>query len=66
MLADLSVWPLSPSETQLEIEGDYRPPLGPLGGAFDAAVGHRIAQASVHKLLEDLIEQLRRDLPRNT
>lgn len=61
MSAELSAWPLSSSETQLEIEGTYQPPLGAVGKAVDAAIGHRIAQASVHKLLEDVVEQLRRE-----
>jgi hypothetical protein len=60
MSAELSAWPLSSSETQLEIEGTYRPPLGAVGRAVDAAVGNRIAEASVHRLLEDVVEQLRR------
>ncbi len=63
MSAELSAWPLSASETQLEIEGTYRPPLGAVGTAIDAVVGHRIADASVHTLLEDIVEQLRRELP---
>ena len=62
MSAELSAWPLSSSETQLEIEGDYRPPLGALGNAIDATIGHRIAEASLHRFLEDLVEQLQRDL----
>jgi hypothetical protein len=61
MSAELSAWPLSSSETQLEIQGTYRPPLGLMGKAVDAVVGHRIAQASVHRLLEDIVEQLRRE-----
>ncbi len=60
MHAEVSAWPLSSTETQLEIEGDYQPPLGIVGNAIDAAVGHRIAEAAVHRLLEDLVEQLRR------
>jgi hypothetical protein len=63
MSAQLSAWPLMASETQLELEGSYSPPLGIVGTAIDAAVGHRIAEASVHRLLDDVIEQLRRDLP---
>ncbi len=63
MSAQLSAWPLMASETQLEIEGSYSPPLGVVGTAIDAAVGHRIAEASIHRLLDDVIEQLRRDLP---
>ena len=63
MNAELLFWPLSSSETQLEIEGAYRPPLGIVGNALDAAIGHRVAEATVHRLLEDLVEQLRRELP---
>jgi hypothetical protein len=63
MSAELSAWPLSASETQLEIEGLYEPPLGVVGTAIDAAVGHRIAEASVHRFLEDIVEQLRRTAP---
>ncbi len=59
MAAELAAWPLSPSETQLEIEGAYRPPFGIIGSAIDAAVGNRVAEATVHRLLEDLVEQLR-------
>lgn len=63
MSAELSAWPLTSSETQLEIEGEYRPPLGTIGSAVDAAVLHRIAEASVHKLLQDVVEQLERERP---
>jgi hypothetical protein len=60
---ELSAWPLSSTETQLEITGEYRPPLGVVGNALDAAVGHRIAEASVHRFLDDVVEQMKRDLP---
>jgi hypothetical protein len=63
MHLELSAWPLAPDETQLEVRGEYRPPLGTLGHAFDIALGHRIAEASVHRLLDDIVEQLERDLP---
>ena len=62
MVATLSAWPLSPEETQIEIEGDYTPPLGAVGRALDAAVLHRVAEAAVHRFLEDVVEQLRRDV----
>jgi hypothetical protein len=62
MEAELSFWPLTSSETQLEIEGAYRPPLGVVGTAIDAAVGHRLAEATVHRFLDDVAEQLRREL----
>jgi hypothetical protein len=63
MHLELSAWPLSSSETQIEIAGEYRPPLGVVGNAIDAAVGHRIAEASVKSFLEDVVEQMRRELP---
>jgi len=63
MTAELSLWPLTATETQLEIEGAYRPPLGIVGNAVDAAVGHRLAEATVHRFLDDVVEQLRRELP---
>ena len=61
MSAELSAWPITSSETRLEIEGTYRPPLGVVGKAIDAAIGHRIAEASVHRLLEDVVAQLKRE-----
>jgi len=30
---------------------------------MDAAVGHRVAEASVHRFLEDTVEQLKREIP---
>jgi hypothetical protein len=66
MRAQLSVWPLTSTETQLELEGEYVPPLGRAGKVFDAAIGHCVAEASVHRFLEDTVEQLRRELPGTT
>jgi hypothetical protein len=63
MTAELSLWPLTATETQLEILGAYRPPLGAVGSAVDAAMGHRLAEATVHQFLDDVVEQLRRELP---
>ena len=39
----------------LELVGHYAPPLGVLGMGFDAAVGHRIAEATIKYLLEGLV-----------
>jgi hypothetical protein len=36
--------------------------LGPVGAALDAALGHRVAAASIEHLLDDLVAQLHRDL----
>ena len=59
MDALLAIYPLSPQETQLDLQGSYRPPLGAIGSAVDALVGHRIAEASVLRFLQDVVEQLR-------
>ena len=63
MKAVLSAWPLSSTETQLEIDGNYKPPMGAVGEALDSVVGHRIAEAAVHRLLEEVIDNLRREIP---
>ncbi len=62
MSAHLSAWPLTSTETQIEIEGDYTPPLGALGAAIDAVVGHRIAEAAVRQFVDDVVEQMRQEL----
>ncbi len=59
MEATLSVYALAPGETQLDFSGHYVPPLGILGAGFNALIGHRIADACVHRFVEDLNEQLR-------
>lgn len=62
MLGELRIYPLSPGETQLEIHGRYSPPLGAIGHVIDAAIGHRIAEASVHTFASDVAAQLREEL----
>src|SRR5262245_55837669 len=62
MEAELVVYPLSKSETQLELQGRYAPPLGALGGALDSLVGHRIADACVHRFVADVASLLRSEL----
>src|SRR5688572_27787934 len=64
MKADLRLYSLSPTETQVELSGDYEPPLGLLGGALDAVVGHRLAEASVHRFVRAVVERLRQDVKR--
>ena len=63
MHLELAAWPLSSGETQLEINGEYNPPLGVVGDIIDAAVGHRIAEASVLHLLDDIVAEIQHDLP---
>jgi hypothetical protein len=58
MEATLSAYALSSGETQLDLQGRYTPPLGPVGVALDAVVGHRIAQASVLRFVQDVAKRL--------
>lgn len=58
----LAVYPLTDTETQLDLQGTYTPPLGALGIAIDAVVGHRIAEASLHRFVTDVAGYLRRSL----
>ncbi len=58
MRATLSVYPLSSSETQLELVGTYDPPGGVVGAVADRIVGHRIAEATAHRFLDDVAGRL--------
>lgn len=62
MHAELVVYPLTSTETQLELVSRYDPPLGKVGAALDALVGHRIADASVHRFLSEIAAHLRQTL----
>jgi hypothetical protein len=62
MEAELLVYPLSRNETQLELHGRYTPPLGAVGSALDSLVGHRIADASVHRFVTEVATLLRTEL----
>ena len=64
MKADLAIYPLTSTETQLDFSGVYEPPLGPLGKAVNAIAGHRIAEVSVHRFINDVAGYLRRTLAR--
>ena len=59
MKGELAVYPLSPTETQLDFDGTYTPPLGAIGAVADAVVGHRIARACVSRFIDDVAERLR-------
>ena len=62
MEAELVVYPLAKNETQLELHGHYSPPLGAIGNALTSLVGHRIADASVHRFVTDVASFLRDEL----
>ena len=59
MHAVLAVYPLTATETQLELSTRYDPPFGVFGAAVDALVGHRIADACVHHFLSEVAVHLR-------
>lgn len=59
MHAELSVYPLTVSETQLDFSGHYEPPLGVVGRGLDAMLGKRIADASIHRFVTEVAEYLR-------
>jgi hypothetical protein len=63
MKAELSVYPLTATETQLDFSGVYEPPLGAVGKALNAVAGHRIAESSVHRFISDVAAYLRQALP---
>ncbi|MGA8576669.1 MAG: hypothetical protein WB609_13415 [Candidatus Cybelea sp.] len=51
----LVVWGKGDRELSfIELDGDYKPPLGAAGELFDEAIGHRIAQSTGRELLKDL------------
>jgi hypothetical protein len=54
MKAELFIYPLNATETQLDFVGLYEPPLGALGKAVNAIVGDRIAEVSVHRFVNDV------------
>ncbi len=62
MDGELSIYPLTATETQLDFLGHYKPPFGAAGKAIDAMVGYRIAELSVHHFVTDVAEYLRRTL----
>lgn len=62
MKGELAIYPLTASETQLDFSGTYEPPFGPVGKAINAIAMHRIAEASVHRLVGDVAGHLRQSL----
>jgi hypothetical protein len=62
MKAELSMYPLTVTETQLDFWGTYEPPFGVVVKAMNAIVGHRIAKVSVHRFISSVAEYLRHAL----
>jgi hypothetical protein len=59
MRAEVAVYPLTATETQLEFSGDYEPPLKLFGTVVDALVGHRVAEAAVHRFVSEVNSYLK-------
>jgi hypothetical protein len=66
MKGQLEIYPLTATETQLDFSGEYDPPLGKLGDAVDAMLGHRVAEASVERFVDDVGAYLREALGEKT
>jgi hypothetical protein len=62
MKAELDIYSLTAAETQLDLFGVYEAPLGPVGQALNAMVGHSIAEAAVHRFVNDVAGYLRQTL----
>ena len=62
MHGELSVYPLTTTETQLDFCGTYEPPFGAVGRTINAMALHRIAEASVHRFVRDVAGYLRQAL----
>jgi hypothetical protein len=62
MTARLVLYPLTPTETQIELTGEYAPPLGVVGEAIDAVALRRFAQESVAAFVREIATYLRRSL----
>jgi len=62
MTATLMIFGLSAGETQLEFQGTYQPPLGKFGEVLDAAAGHRFAEASMTRFIQEVAGRLREEL----
>jgi len=61
MRAHLLAYALGPDETQLDLHGRYAVPGGALGSAVDVVLGHRVAEATLRRFLDDVVERLRHD-----
>jgi hypothetical protein len=62
MRAELDIYSLTATETQLDFFGVYEAPLGQVGKALNAMVGHSIAEAAVHRFVNDVAGYLREAL----
>jgi hypothetical protein len=52
---------LEDGRSRLTLAGKYDPPFGPVGAAFDAVLGHRIAAATADAFLQDIKQFIESD-----
>jgi hypothetical protein len=62
MDGELRIRDLDEHRIDLRLVGEYAPPLGALGAAADAAVGHRVAEKSLRAFLAAVAERLETSL----
>lgn len=62
MTGTLSIYALTPTETQLALTGTYTPPLGVVGQAIDSVAMHKIAEQSVQGFIREIASYLRRTI----
>jgi hypothetical protein len=58
MKAKLLAYAIGPNATQLDLTGNYEPPGGVVGEAADWLAGHRIAEESAKRFLDDVAGKL--------
>jgi hypothetical protein len=63
MHAELMVYPVNATDTQLELVTRYDRPFGAFGAAMDALIGHHVANVCVDRFLADVAGHLRTALP---
>lgn len=59
---ELSALSIDPPLTQVTLIGSYTPPLGALGDVGDAMMGHRVAEATVRRFVDDVTTRLEETL----
>lgn len=57
--ATVSMYPLTPTETQLELSGVYDPPMGVVGDVIDAVAMRDRARSSVQRFVDETAAYLR-------
>jgi hypothetical protein len=54
-----------PPLTQLTVTGTYEPPMGLLGAGADKLLLHRLAEATLHRFVHEVADELRRCLEKD-